>query len=248
MMQQFNLPLSWKEVKLYQYQDLVSLNIEGKGIFEKYIEYISILTETDVEDFEEMDIEDVSTIINSIKWLKTAPSTNYKTTIGDLHLIDLNKLTLGAYIDIEYFKQDLFKNFHLILAILYRKTRLNEWGEIIYEPYSYDIEKRSEVLLDESINAVFGIINYYNNFKENFLKTYADLFNQTPSEEDLDPIEDLSPEDLKELAKEKEKERWSWESLIYNLCDGDLTKYDKVLELPLIFVFNQISFKKVFNL
>jgi hypothetical protein len=248
MIQQFNIPQSWDEVSLFQYQDLVLLNIEGKGIFEKYVEYLSILTQTDTEELEDLDIEYISKIIKNIKWLEKSPSTNYKNTIGDFHLINLNTLTLGAYIDIEYYSGEFFKNLHLIFAILYRKIIKNEWGEIIYEPYEYDLQKRSELFLDESINSVYGVVNLYENFKQNFTKNYSNLFLQEVPEEDLDPIEELTPEDLKEIEKEKERAKWAWESLIYNLCDGDLTNYNKVLNLPLIFVFNQISFKKIFNI
>lgn len=249
MIQQFNLPNSWKDVKLYQYQDLVNLNSEGKGVFEKYIEYLSILTDTESEEWEDLDIEEVSVIIRNLEWLKKAPSSNYKTKINDLTLINLNTLTLGEYIDIDYFIGDgVFKNFHKILAILYKKTKIDEWGEIKFEPYSFNLDARSEIFLDESIDDVFGIINHYNIFKENFINNYSNLFNPDIPEEDLDPIEELTIEDKREIEKEKERAKWSWESLIYNLCKGDLTKYNEVLDLPLIFVFNQITFKKLFNI
>lgn len=245
----FILPNSWREVKVWQYQDLVNLNIDGKGIFEKYIEYLSILTETEVDEWEDMDIEDISNIIKNIQWLKKAPSSNYKTNIGKFTLINLNTLTLGEYIDIEHLIDDgVFKNFHKILAILYKQTKLDEWGEIRYEPYNYNLGARSELFLDLSIDDVYGIINYYNQFKEMFIKTYSNLFNPNIPEEDLDPEEELTAEDKREIEKEKERAKWSWESLIYNICQGDLTKYDKVLDLPLIFVFNQITFKKLFNI
>lgn len=202
---QLNIPKSWFDIKVYQYQDMLSNDLNGIGTFEKYIEYLSIITETDSEDWEDMDLDEVLDIIKSIEWLKTSPSTNFKTKIEGLSLIDFNKLELGAYIDIEFFKKDLFKNFHLILAILYRKTRENEWGEIIYEPYEYDINNRSEIFLDISINDVYGLINHYHNFYENFINNYATLFNQEVPEEELDPVDELTEEDKKEIKKEQER-------------------------------------------
>ena len=245
---QLNIPKSWFDIKVYQYQDMLSNDLNGIGTFEKYIEYLSIITETDSEDWEDMDLDEVLDIIKSIEWLKTSPSTNFKTKIEGLSLIDFNKLELGAYIDIEFFKKDLFKNFHLILAILYRKTRENEWGEIIYEPYEYDINNRSEIFLDISINDVYGLINHYHNFYENFINNYATLFNQEVPEEELDPVDELTEEDKKEIKKEQERAKWAWEILIHNLSEKDITKYDEILKLNLIFVFNHLSFKKIFNL
>lgn len=245
---QLNIPKSWSDIKVYQYQDMLSNDLNGIGTFEKYIEYLSIITETDSEDWEDMDLDEVLEIIKSIEWLKTSPSTNFKTKIEGLSLIDFNKLELGAYIDIEYFKKDLFKNFHLILAILYRKTKENEWGEIIYEPYDYDINNRSELFLDISINDVYGLINHYHNFYENFINNYSTLFNQDVPEDELDPVDELTEEDKKELKKEQERAKWAWEILIHNLSEKDITKYDEILKLNLIFVFNHLSFKKIFNL
>ena len=247
-MQQFNIPKSWQEIKVYQYQDILTFDTSGKGAFEKYIEYLSIITETETEEWEDMDLDEVLDIIKNIEWLKTAPSSNFKTSIDSFQLIDLNQLELGAYIDIEFFKKDLFKNFHILLAILYRKTKLNEWGETIIEPYEYDINKRSELFLDLSINDVYGIINHYHTFYENFINNYSNLFNQEVPEEELDPIEELSEEDKKEIAKEEERAKWAWEILLNNLTDNDITKYDKVLKLNLIFVFNHLSFKKLFKI
>lgn len=247
-MNQFNIPKSWQDIKLYQYQDILSFDITGKGVFEKYIEYLSIITETEVDEWEDMDLEEVLDIIKKIEWLKTAPSSNFKTNINSFQLIDLNNLELGAYIDIEFFKKDLFKNLHIILAILYRKTKKNEWDELIIEPYEYDINKRSELFLDLSINDVYGIINHYASFNEMFINNYSNLFNKEIPEEDLDPIDELTEEDKKEIAKEQERAKWAWEILLNNLSDNDITKYDELLKLKLIFVFNQLSFKKIFNI
>lgn len=248
-MDKSNLPIGWQDVSVYQYQDLVQVTVDGKSIFEKYVEYLSILTNTEAEEWEDLDIEEVGDLIRNLEWLKRQPSSNFKTNVGKYKLIDFKHLTLGQYIDINYFKTEQWKNFHLILAILYRQIKQNEWGNETIEPYGQiNLNKRADEFLDLPINDVYGVINSFNQFDEKFKQTYYNQFNPDIPEEDLDPEEDLTIEDKKEIEKEKERANWAWESLIYNLCDGDLTKYDAVLELPLIFVFNQITFKKLFNI
>ncbi len=52
---------------------------------------------------------------------------------------------------------------------------------------------------------------------------------------------ELDAEDLKAEAEEKVFTKWSWEKLLYDLANEDLTKIDAVTDLPLVFVFNMLS-------
>ena len=46
------------------------------------------------------------------------------------------------------------------------------------------------------------------------------------------------------MKKEQEMSKWSWEIIINRLAQGDITKYDTILDMPLIFILNQIAFSK----
>jgi hypothetical protein len=82
-------------------------------------------------------------------------------------------------------------------------------------------------------------------YREDFLKKYENLFSGD-LDEDLSDEErrELDPEEVKEIEKEQAQAKWSWEQTIYGLTNGDITKSDKVGNLPLIYVFNILSMKK----
>ena len=58
----------------------------------------------------------------------------------------------------------------------------------------------------------------------------------------------MDPEEVKEIEQTKKSTKWSWELMIYNLCGGDLTKYESLGELPLVLVFNMLGMKKELSL
>ncbi len=85
---------------------------------------------------------------------------------------------------------------------------------------------------------VFGAVNNYVNYSNDFKQRYENLFNPVI---DQDEEVELDAEDLKAEAEEKVFTKWSWEKLLYDLANEDLTKIDAVTDLPLVFVFNMLS-------
>jgi hypothetical protein len=63
------------------------------------------------------------------------------------------------------------------------------------------------------------------------------LFNPVIEEEETE----LDEDDIKAEQQEKVFSKWSWEKLLYDLSNQDLTKIDAVTDLNLIFVFNMLS-------
>ena len=99
--------------------------------------------------------------------------------------------------------------------------------------------------MEVGITQVYGIIGSFLEYKSNFENTYANLFKPDLSDE---PVEELDEETKKEIEEEERLDKFSWERLIYSLTDGDITKTDKVLSLPVVYVFNVLSMKKALNL
>ena len=97
---------------------------------------------------------------------------------------------------------------------------------------------RKDTFQDVSINEVFGAVNNYIAYSNDFKQRYENLFN--PVIEQDEEVE-LDPEDLKAEAEEKVFTKWSWEKLLYDLANEDITKIDAVTDLPLVFVFNMLS-------
>jgi len=239
------LPKSWNDITVEQFIELRSLNNEDfDSLFSYEIECLSILTDIDVDEFDDMEIDELSKIVKQVTFIKKQPSNIFKNEINNLTYIGLNDLKLGEFIDLEYyFANDYVKHLTYISSVLYRKTKLSEWEELIYEDYSFNIEKRKELFNDLPITSIYGIIAEYIKFRENFLKVYENLFNPIFDEDELDEAE-LDEEDLKEQEAEDKINRWSWEHTLYNLANEDVTKIKDVLELNLIFAFNILGMKK----
>lgn len=204
-------------------------------------EVLSILTD---EDVDELDIDDLNAIISQCKWALSEPSKNYKYEVLGMKLKPFTKLCLYEYIDLDYFfTNNYLTSLPYICAIVYRQTKENEWGELVWEPYEYDYKDRAEQFMDVPITDVYGIIKEFLKFREQFIDTYTNLFEDPLPPE---PDEGYEDEDEDEPTKEPEKNtaKWSWELLIYNLCNGDLSKSDAIGGLPLYYVFNMLGMKK----
>ena len=250
------LPKNWNDISLSTYQELKELEEDVElSNTEFFLEQIAILLDTSSDDtlFDELDIDELCIIMDSIGWLKNMNFPKPIQTIQSCFKLELkpfNKITLGEFIDIEHYIQEPIKNLHIICSILYRKTKPDEWNNIIFEPYEYNIQQRSSIFNNLSINLIYSILTEYINFRTNFMESYKLLFEQENYEDD--DIEDIDSElkgreliDSKIKNKENQvKQKWSWEGLIWELSNHDITKFDEIFNSKLIMVFNTLSMKK----
>jgi hypothetical protein len=227
----------------------VSLNSKELSFYDKQIEIISILLDISPTDdlWDDVDTSELSDIMKSLKWVSTEPTTNFSKSIGDYKCIDINTIAFGEFIDIDYlFSEDYLGNLNKICSILYRKTKLDEWGNIIYEPYGkYDLDLRKNEFDELPIISVYGIIKLYRDFKINIESAYENIFEPNFDDLDDEEEEEIYDDEEREAIKDDEVlKHWGWENVIYKLADGDVTKYDDITALPLVFVLNQLSFIK----
>jgi hypothetical protein len=58
----------------------------------------------------------------------------------------------------------------------------------------------------------------------------------------------LSKKEIIEIKRQEAVDKkFRWYNFIYQLADGDITKFDKILDLNLIFCFNHISYRKTYK-
>lgn len=239
------LPKQWSEVTLEQFIEISEIDKE-QGAYHYNSEILSIVSNEPPENIEDIDIDELKDYIEQCKWALSQPSNKYKQELLGMKIKPFNKLCLYEYIDLDYyFTNNYIKNLANICGILYRQSKLNEWGEEIIEPYEYDCTIRADKFLDLPITDVYGIINEFLKFRENFLNTYQNLFQgDEPPELTAEAKAKLTPDELKEEEEDKKASKWSWERMIYGLCNNDLTKSDKIGGLPLTYVFNMMGMKK----
>jgi hypothetical protein len=182
-----------------------------------------------------------------VKFIRDEPHKHYKNTIGDYKLKPFNKITLGEFISLEaYFSDNYIEKLLNIIAILYRRVRVNEWGDEILESYNYHSNDRLDWFLDFQITDVFGLLPEYIKFREGIIDQYKNLMTES-YEDDFETDSQMDAEELKEVEEQKKHKKWAWEQLIWMLCQEDLTKFNAVCELPLILVFNFLGMRKELN-
>lgn len=243
-----HLPKSWSEIDVIQFKEIRELySIEE--VFTREIEILAALADIPSDDLEDLDIEEVGVMLKDITFINSEPSKFYKHTLDKWKVKPLNKLTVGEFIDLEYFfANDYIKHLTHIASILYRKHTINEWGDEILEPYKYSPFDRHELFDEYGINEIYGIIPHYLSFRTTFMDKYEVLFQA----DDLDPDEEQdrpkTSQDVKAQNEEKAAVQWSWERLLYSLCNEDLTKFDQVTDMPLVLTFNMLAMKKDLNI
>jgi hypothetical protein len=238
------LPKKWSDITLEQFIEISEIDKE-QGANGYNSELISIVTDMTYDEIDELDLDEMVQMVADMKWSNTQPSKQYKHELLGMKIKPLSKLCLFEYIDLDYYFNDNYHtNLDKICAILYRQSNVNEWGEVVLEPYEYDINVRAEKFLDLPITEVYGIVAEFLKFKEIFLDVYKNLFGEAEEELTADDKAAMEPDEIKEVEAEVKNNKWSWERMIYGLTDGDITKSEAVGALPLTYVFNMLGMKK----
>ena len=238
------LPKKWSNISLEQFIEISQIDKE-QGANGYNSELLAIVTDMSYDEIDELDLDDMVQMVADMKWSNTQPSKQYKHELLGMKIKPLSKLCLFEYIDLDYYFNDNYHtNLDKICAILYRQSKVNEWGEVVLETYDYDIHVRAEKFLDLPITEVYGIVAEFLKFRENFLDVYKNLFGEAEEELTADDKAAMEPEEIKEVEAEVKNNKWSWERMIYGLTDGDITKSEAVGALPLTYVFNMLGMKK----
>lgn len=238
---QLKLPQNWSQVRTEQFIEISELNEEDFGsLFLYNLEVLSIVSDTDIDDLEDLSPEELFKYMEQLRWMRKEPPKQPKQKVLNYTLLPMWLLTLGQFIDLEhYFADGYVKNLTTISAIRYKKSGVDEWENHTYEPYKYLPSDRAEEFNEVSISEIYGVIPEYIKFRDEFTKAYENLFEPTIEETD----EELDPEDKIAEQEEQKVKKWSWENVIYQLADGDITKVDQITDLPLILAFNFLSMK-----
>jgi len=238
------LPKQWSDITLEQFIEISQID-KDQGANGYNSDMLAILTEMSYDEIDELDLDEMIKMVAQFKWATSQPSKQYKHELIGMQIKPLAKLCLFEYIDLDYyFNNNYHTNLDKICAILYRQSNVNEWGEVVLEPYDYDISVRAEKFLDLPITEVYGIVAEFLKFKENFLDVYSNLFNEAEDELTEDDKAAMEPDEIKEVEAEVKINKWSWERMIYGLTNGDITKTEAVGALPLTYVFNILGMKK----
>lgn len=241
------LPKTWNQITIETFIELRTLSDED-GVFNYQIDVLCTLLDCYPEDFDDITLDELEELLLEVKFIRDEPYKIYKSVIGNFKLKPLNKITLGEFISLEaYFSENYIEKLPNIIAILYRRFRVNEWGDEVLESYNYHSSDRLDWFLDFPITDVYGLLPEYVKFREGIIDQYKNLMTES-YEDDFEIDSEMDAEEIKAVEEEKKQKKWAWEQLIWALCNEDLTKFNAVCELPLILVFNFLGMKKELNM
>lgn len=246
-----NLPNNWGEISYEQYKELNEIKNLELSFTQLYIEVLSLLWDISPNDeVFDMDIDEFMDYTKKVEWVLREPViTKTYSEWNGFTLKNLNKLTLGEFIDIENKINDLDNNLDWLASITYKKTKIDEWGNTINEPYIYELDHRISLFKEAPIPLLLYIKKEYLQWRGTFMDNYKELFDngQPKDTDDLDD-EELVGADVK-LSKINDKKeqimvKWSWENLLWGLSGEDIIKIKDIFNLNVIYVFNMLSMKK----
>jgi len=243
------LPSNWREVTLSQYKELIEISeLIKEGSIEYWIEVLALFWDISPQDevFDQLEWHNLIELQRALGWLSHHPKPNGITEWDGLHLKPLNDLFLGEYIDLEHYSSEPIQNMDKIVAILFKKQRHNDWDHTEWEPYTYDLAERANVVNGWPVDIAWNAFNIWIAWRTDFMDKYRELFqaDEEPEGEEA-PLEGYQKIEAKKkkLVEERQK-KWSWEHLLWNMSGEDVTKFNKLFQTKAILVFNILSMKK----
>jgi len=242
----YYIKIEEKEIKLKdisefsfkEYNKLIDiLNFEWEDISQQYIALLELFTELELEE-----IKNIKNIfnINFTEILKQDIKVKrIKQKFRNYNLMNFNEITIGKFIDIEYFLNDekTLNKIEKITALCYLSKDYTE------EEFNKLIKEIEEKM---NIGNALQVIEIFNNFRNNFYEMYSGLFRKIDDDDPDDPDDIIvSPDDeeeIEEILDEEEeiKNNIGLLEFIYILSDGDYLKTEKLLESNLYSIMNYI--------
>jgi len=267
----YYIKINNKEVKLKNIQDFsISeynnlfeiLNFKFNNINEQYKLLLELFS-----DLEESEIENIKDIykINFSEILKQEiKSKKINLKFGDYNLINLNNITIGRFIDLEYFLNKFSddKRLEKITSLLYLKDSENENIENDFNDLVIMINSKMK------IGNILQVIELFTSFRNEFYNKYHNLFNLKDSDDsdDDDDSDDSDDDDGDVIINIDDSENNLLDSddsddsddssdinniglleFIYILSGDDYLKVEKLLNSNLYSIMNYLSWLKERN-
>lgn len=166
--------MNWKDINIRKGKELYSLETDTfykDNPLDKLTQQLCIILDKDEEYVDSIPMGDLGKYRKEIEFLSEPPkgSFNKSIKIGKFtyYFIDLNKITLGEFIDLEEYIKDPMENLESIMAILYRKKNEKYKPEIV-------LPRASIFLENMSYEDAAGVSLFFSLLGMDFIKTTKD--------------------------------------------------------------------------
>jgi hypothetical protein len=181
------LPQSWNDVKIEQWQEIDGIQSDNE--VSKFIETLSILADTDPEEFRQLPIQDYRKVKETVQFLSepVKPEVKLKIEIDGKKygmIPDLNFITAGEWMDAETWKDKSAENIHLYCAMLYRPITKEDGDTYEIEPHKpAGFMQRAELFRRRlPITTVYGAVLFFSSLGVTLMNSIVDYLEATMKE------------------------------------------------------------------
>jgi len=165
-----SVPNNWKDVTIQQYQRFMELIESDKSNEKKMIGSVSIFCNINTKETKQIGLKDLKRIYSIIIKMIDTEHTEQQIEKNIMFnkrkyaiIPNLSNMTTGEFVDLEtYCEDDMMKNLHKVMAILYRPIidDVDRFERYTIEPYSPTPEN-DELFLSFPMHNVLGVLSFF---------------------------------------------------------------------------------------
>lgn len=145
--------MNWKDINIKKGKEIYALQGDDfykNNLDDLFIQQLVIILDKEVEEVEALPLDEVFSLRDDISFLRDAPRGDFEKQfiINNIEykMIDLTKITLGEFMDLDMYSKEPINNIEYIMAVLYRPitqdkydgSLVNERAELFLEKLSYE--------------------------------------------------------------------------------------------------------------
>lgn len=219
----------WEDVSLKDYEQIL-IESEDVGMVNAFIEFYG--------GDKRMDLEEKL----NYKWVLVSPKPGKihkkNIVIGEMELLNLKRMTLGEFIDVESNMLRGEAGFKKAVATLLRKKKIDEWGNEVFEGRDYSIEDRIKGIGGIRVTDYYGIVELIANYVNSVTSGFS-IFENDP-EDDEHEVEDDEHERLNKAFK--------WSKFTFFTAGGDILRMEDALKTNHLLIFGTLTMQKKLNI
>lgn len=201
---------NWDDIRLSQLQEIHSLPKYDDKI-DLMVNVLSILLDKDPYDIENMLINDIMVEYGKWEFLQEPPKEKMIPIIkhnGNRYgFVDLSKLTLAQYADIEeYLSEGVFDNIHKVLSVLYLPIKKYNYitKKYVLEEYTPNTD-REDIFKELTMDILYPVILFFYRIVKGYSIDFQHSLIQTKMKELMTTLsqEETQLEEQKNLLMKK---------------------------------------------
>ena len=224
------VPNDLSEIKLWQYQKFVKIqedNTDENFLASKMIEIFCGISLKEAYTLKAKDVHRITGILADMFEQKPHIKTRFVLNGVEYGFIpNLDDMTLGEYVDLDTYLGK-WQQVEKAMAVLYRpiiNTYKNKYTIEEYKAEGQDVYK------DMPMDIVLGSMLFFLSFRNRLVEAYDSLFG-TEQGEALTSVSQFG-------------QKWGWYQSIFALSQGDIRRFEHIVELNVHKCLTMLSFMK----